>query len=205
MRRPFLLALALLVALTARPAGAEEAEVVCRTGTAASFRPPVRLEVGGGASHRWSSYGLAEASVGTDVPLLRWLSLMVDLRLLTAGERDIWLQDFESSRGLFQAGAGLRLRAEHPRVVVAPVGELSVYAIPKVEIGLRTAGGIELFLTPDHALGLRLSGGLSLAPDRPPAPEASLRLLVRLGGGRAGSDLLRPPGLRNGRGTAAVD
>lgn len=202
MKRLATLVLALVVVLVALPAGAEEA--VCRSGSAGSFRPPVRLEIGGGASHRWSSYDLGEANVGADVPLLRWLSVLVDVRLLTAGERDIWLQDFESTRGLLQAGAGLRLRAEHPRVVVAPVGELSFYAIPKVEAGLRTAGGIELFLTPDHALGLRLSGGLSLTANRPPAPEASLRLLVRLGGGRAGSDLLRPPGLRNGRAAAAV-
>jgi hypothetical protein len=203
MRRVGFVVLALVVLLTALPAAAQP-DAACRTGVAGSFRPPVRLEVGGGASYRWSSYALGEASVATDVPLLRWLSILVDVRLLTAGERDIWLHDFESTRGLFQAGVGLRLRAEHPRVAVAPVAELSVYVIPKVEAGVSTAGGIEVYPTRDHALGLRLSGGLSVAPDRPPAPEASLRLLVRLGGGRAGSDLLQPPGLRNGRAVAAV-
>lgn len=180
---------ALVLAALATPAAAAE---LCES-QALPFRPPVRLEVGADASHRWGAYRLASVAVGVEVPLLPWLSVASDARVLTAGKEPIWLHDFESTTWLVIAGGGLRLRAEHPRSAVAPIAELAFYGIARVELGLRAAGGADLYFDPDHRVGLRLQGGASFSPGRPPAPEVGGRFVIALGGGRDGRAVLAAP------------
>lgn len=170
-----LLGLTLLAVAT--PAAAQQ---TCQTGMVTTrYQPPVHIELGGGESYRWASYGIHSFALGVDLPFARNLSAGLGAQLHTAGQREIWLTDFESTYALVQLEGGVRVRLASPTRRFAPTAQAQFYAIPKVEPGLQGDLGVEMWTSVEQRFGLRLSAGAAWSPGRPISPTASLRLLMR--------------------------